>query len=168
MLRRREPFTEMFESWRDFDTLLRRVVGGFGELPVLSTTRRLLPAVPEAVDFVPPVECFTKDKQLILRAELPGVDPKQIEVTVVGNRLILKGEKKEERQIRDEEIYFREATQGKFERSFEILEGVKPEQVKATYQNGILEIVVPAAAMEPTRKVPIEVMEAGKKTIKAA
>ncbi len=168
MLRRREPFAEMFESWRDFDSLLRRVMGGFGEFPLAVSARRLLPAVPETVDFVPAVECFTKDKQLILRAELPGIDPKQVEVSVVGNRVIIKGEKKEERQIKEEEYFFREFAQGRFERSFELPEGVKADQVKSTLQSGVLEVILPAAGIEAARKIPVELLEPGKKTVKAA
>ena len=117
---------------------------------------------------MPAVECFTKDKQLIMKVELPGVDPKQVEVMVTGNRLAIKGEKREERKIEEGEYFFREIARGRFERTFELPEGVKKEQVNATYQNGVLEVTVPAPALETARKVPVEIQEAGKKTIKAA
>jgi HSP20 family protein len=168
MLRRRDPFAEMFESWRDFDTLFRRIMGGVPELPVAPVGRRLLQVPRTGSEFLPAVECFTKDKELILRAELPGVDPKQVEVSIVGNTLLIKGEKKEERQVREEEIFFREIAQGRFERSFELPEGVKKEQIRASLQSGVLEVILPAAAIEPARKVPVDVLEAGKKTVKAA
>jgi len=142
----------MFEPWREFDKL-------FGRL--------LPPPTGEAV-FVPPVECYTRDKQIVLRAELPGVDPKMVEVAIAGTMLTIKGEKKEERKVEEESLYFREITRGRFERTFELPEGIKKEQIVATFQNGILEIVLPALALETARKVPIEIQEIGKKTIKAA
>ena len=168
MLRRRNLFGEMFEPWREFDKLFGRPSGEWTEFPNLLSTRRLLaPPTGEAV-FVPPVECYTKDKQLVLKAELPGVDPKMVEVAIVGNLLTIKGEKKEERKIEEESLYFREIARGRFERTFELPEGVKKEQIVATFQNGVLEVVLPAMGLETARKVPIEVQEIGKKTIKAA
>jgi HSP20 family protein len=168
MLRRTDPFAEMFESWRDFDGLFRRLMGERpGSFESLSP-RRLMPVGAAGTDFLPAVECFTKDKQLVLRAELPGVDPKDLQVSVLGNSLIIKGEKKEERRVAETDVFFKEIVQGKFERSFDLPEGVKKEQVKACIQNGVLEIVLPAEAVEPERKVPVEVLEPGKKTVRAA
>jgi HSP20 family protein len=168
MLRKFDPFAEMFESWRDFDSLLRRVFGGPREMTFPLATRRLLPAAAAVGEFVPAVECFTRDRQLIVRAELPGVDPKQVEVAVTGNTLTIKGEKKEERKVEEGDLLFREISQGRFERSFELPQGVKAEQVRAAFVNGVLEITMPAAGLEPARKVPVEVTEPGKKTVKAA
>lgn len=168
MLRRIDPFAGMFESWRDFDSLFRRLMGERREYLEPLATRRLLPVATTGTEFLPAVECFTKDKQLILRAELPGVDPKELEVSVVGNSLVIKGEKKEERQVSEKDVFFKEIAQGKFERTFDLPQGVKKENVKAYLQNGVLEIILPAEAIEPARKVTVEVLEPGKKTVRAA
>ncbi len=170
MFRRYDPFAEMFETWRDFDGIFRRFMSGVQERPADLTPRRLLPKLAEATTFTPAIECFTKDKQLILKAELPGVDPKQVEVAVVGNRLIIKGEKREERHVEEADLFIEEIAQGRFERSFELPEGVKKEQVKAFFQNGVLEIAMPAVGLETQHKVPVEVVEGGKKdkAVKAA
>lgn len=168
MLRRRGLFGEMFEPWREFERLFGRPFGEWSEFPGLLPSRRLLPAVPGAPEFVPAVECYTKDKQLVLKMELPGVDPKQVEIAIVGNMLTIKGEKKEERKIEEESLFFREIARGRFERTFELPEGVKKEQIGATFQNGVLEVLLPAAGLETARKVPIEIQEMGKKSIKAA
>jgi HSP20 family protein len=167
MLRRR-LFGERFEPWEEFERMLRRPLAEIDEILAPLQTRRLLPVIPQAEVFVPAAECFTKDKQLIVKMELPGVEPKQVEVLVTGNRLVIKGEKREERKVEEGELFFREIARGRFERSFELPEGVKKEQVNATYQNGVLEIVVPAPALEAARKVPVEIQEGGKKAIKAA
>lgn len=168
MLRRRSLFGEGIEPFAEFERLFRRPFGETGEWLTPWTTQRLLPAVPATAEFMPAVECYTKDKQLYLKAELPGVDPKQVEVTVVGNMLTIKGEKKEERKLEEENVYFREIARGHFERTFQLPEGVKKEQINATFQNGVLEVVLPATGIETARKVPIEIQEPGKKTIKAA
>ena len=168
MLRRHNVFDEMFDIFRDFDNLYRRALGQYRELPgEVTGMRSLLPTTALRGEFFPAVECYTKDKQLILRAELPGVDPKDVDVSVVGDQLILKGEKKEEAKVDEKDLFFQEISRGRFERTFPLPEGIKKEQVKATFTNGVLEVVLPALAIEAARKVPIEVME-GKKAIKAA
>lgn len=168
MLRRRSLFGEGMEPFAEFERLFRRPFGESGEFLPPWTAQRLLPAVPVTAEFMPAVECYTKDKQLILKAELPGVDPKLVEITVVGNMLTIKGEKKEERKLEEDNVFFREIARGRFERTFQLPEGVKKEQILATFQNGVLEVVLPAAGIETARKVPIEIQEIGKKTIKAA
>jgi HSP20 family protein len=167
MLRRRSLFGEGIEPFAEFERLFRPLTE-MGELMTPWTTRRLLPALPVAREFVPAVECYYKDKQLVLKAELPGVDPKMVEIGVIGNMLTIKGEKKEERKLEEENVFFREIARGHFERTFELPEGVKKDQIVATFQNGILEVTLPAAGIETARKVPIEVQEVGKKSIKAA
>ena len=114
------------------------------------------------------MECFTKDKQLTLKVELPGVDPKDVEVSVMGNQLVLKGEKKQDHTVEEKDLFFREIARGRFERSFTLPDGVKKEQVKAIFTNGVLEVCLPAEGMEIAKKVPIEVAEIGKKGFKAA
>jgi HSP20 family protein len=168
MLRRRGLFGEGMEPFADFERLFRRPFGELGELLAPWPTRRLLPATAITDEFVPAVECYTKDKQLILKVELPGVDPKQVEVAIVGKMLTIKGEKKREKEVEEENTWFREIVHGRFERTFELPEGVKKEQINATFLNGVLEVTLPAAGIETARKVPIEVQEIGKKTIKAA
>ena len=167
MLRRRSLFGEGMEPCGEFERLFRRPFGELGEILAPWSTRRLLPAA-VTEEFVPAVECIMKDKQLILKAELPGVDPKEVEVAVLGKMLTIKGEKKRERAVEEENIYFREIVRGRFERTFELPEGVKKEQINATFLNGVLEITLPAVGLDTARKVPIEIQEIGKKTIKAA
>ena len=94
---------------------------------------------------------------MFLRAELPGVDPSDLNVSVVGNTLTISGEKKDERETDDASVYFREASYGKFERSFRFPESVKSDQLKACFENGVLELSMPSPAHAEPRKVQIEV-----------
>ncbi len=92
-----------------------------------------------------------------MRAELPGIDPeKDVEITVQDGVLSIRGERKQETKT-DRENYYREETScGAFARHIPLPEGVKPEAVKATYENGILEVVIPKAAeLSAPKKIPV-------------
>jgi len=164
-MQRYSTFGEMFDLVRDFDRLFRRPVGYGKELPT-ETMGRFLPVTEKWTPFYPAMECFTRDKLLILKAELPGVDPKDIEVSIVGNQVFLRGEKKVERDIDDKNYFVQEVAHGRFERIIALPEGVKADQVKATFNNGVLELIMPSGVADQARKVPIELIE-GKK-VKAA
>ena len=94
---------------------------------------------------------------MFLRAELPGVEPSDLNVSVMGNTLTISGEKKDERETDDANVFFREASYGKFERSFRLPQGVKSDQLKACFENGVLELSMPSPAHAEPRKVQIEV-----------
>lgn len=168
MIRKFGRFDDLFDLFQDFDPLFHRTVGQARVLPgETSGYRRALPVAPMKTAFYPSVECFTKDKQLVLRAELPGVDPKDIEVTITGNQLLLRGEKKEDHRIDEKDLFFQEVSRGRFERTFALPEGVKADQIKARFNNGVLELTMPSGMIDQARKVPIELGEVGK-VVKAA
>jgi HSP20 family molecular chaperone IbpA len=106
----------------------------------------------------PAVETLRRGNQIILRAELPGVSLADLDISVVDHQLLLRGEKRAVREQDDSPTYFREISYGRFERAFTLPQGVKPEQVNARYENGVLEITLPAKALEDaSRKVPIQI-----------
>lgn len=167
----------MLDVLREFDHAFEGPwLGISGEVPGL----RLLPGTVtrassglkrlplSGVSFYPAVECFTRDKELVLRAELPGVDPKDVEVDVAGDQLTIRGEKKHSRQMEEGSVWFREVAHGRFERTFTLPEGVKADQIKASHSNGVLEVTIPAESVRATRQVPIEAAESDRKAIKAA
>jgi len=118
--------------------------------------------------WAPAVECLTRENDLVLRAELPGVDPAQVEVNVNGRQLTLSGEKKSSQESQERNVHYRETVQGRFARTFTLPEGVKSEQIKAAFSNGVLEITMPAEGITRARTVPIEVGPAPRRTIQAA
>jgi HSP20 family protein len=113
-------------------------------------------------NFVPAIESFVKDGNLVVRADVPGLEPKDIEVSVLGNVLTIKGERKSEKEVKKEEYLRREVSYGSFERRTTLPEGTASEQVKAAFKNGVLEITLPLAKAAVARKVAIET-EAEKK-----
>jgi HSP20 family protein len=104
---------------------------------------------------VPAVESFVRNGELVVRADLPGIDPKNVELAVDGNRLIMKGERKEVSE--DVERHYREVSYGRFERTLELPRGVDAESIKATYHDGVLEVTMKAPKELSPKKVPITV-----------
>jgi HSP20 family protein len=119
---------------------------------------------------MPPVEAFERDHRLIVRVELPGMKKEEIELTFAEGLLTIEGERKLETEEKKNEWYRNERAYGKFVRTVPLPEGVKVTDVKATFEGGVLEVVVPLpetpAAAAP-KKVEITGAEE-KKTVKAA
>ncbi|MDO8431000.1 MAG: Hsp20/alpha crystallin family protein [Candidatus Binatus sp.] len=106
--------------------------------------------------FTPAIESFVKEGNLVVRADVPGLELKDIEVTILGNILSVKGERKSEQEVKKEDYLRREVSYGAFERRMSLPEGAAADQVKASFKNGVLEITVPLAKETVATKVPIE------------
>ena len=172
-MRYRTAFDDLFEMFNDFDEMFRRTFQdldtGVKRLP--SGAAAMAPAAGRApitgATWVPAVESFIKDGLYHLRFELPGVDPKEVSVSVTGDQLLVTGEKKTSREIDEKSVYFSESRYGRFQRSFRLPEGVRSEDVKAAYENGVLQLTIPVPAEVQPKTVRIEVASDPKK-IKAA
>ena len=103
----------------------------------------------------PAVESFVRGEELVVRADLPAIDPKQVELAVEGNRLTIKGERKMVHEA--EGRLYREVRYGAFERTIALPAGVDPDTVKAAYHDGVLEVTMKAPKGTVAKKVPITV-----------
>ena len=108
--------------------------------------------VAPVADWTPRVETFVTDDKLVVRADLPGVDPKEVDISLEGNVLTVRGERKAEK----EDASYREVSYGRFERRVRVPNGTDAEKISAKYTNGVLEVSVPLPK-PVTRKVPVEV-----------
>jgi HSP20 family protein len=115
----------------------------------------------------PRLESHVEGNTLVVRADLPGVDPKEVELTVEGNRLTLKGERKATAERKDKKYYHREVQYGSFVRTVTLPGEVKAEEVKASYHNGVLEVRLPLPAELAAKKIPIEAKGAEPKALAA-
>src|SRR5947199_4951281 len=120
-------------------------------------TRR--PRGEAATAWQPAVEMFETDSDIVVRAELPGIDPKHVEITVTDDTLTLKGEAKTEHEDRSRNYVRRELRYGSFIRTLALPDGVKGDQAKASYKNGILEIRLPKSERATAKSVKVEVGE---------
>ena len=106
-------------------------------------------------EWLPPVDISeTKDK-LLVRTELPGMDAKDINVTISGDMLIIKGEKKQEKERKDEHYYCSESYSGSFQRTIRLPVNIKTDKVDATFEKGILQIAL--VKTEEAKKKEIEI-----------
>jgi HSP20 family protein len=145
---------ELILFQNNIDRMFERFLGG--ELPGERSTL-----------WMPSVESYTKDGQLVFKAELPGVDPKDLDVSISERELVIKGERKSEKGEKEQNYAYREIVYGSFERQFALPEGVKTDELKANFTNGILEITMPAPAVTKARKIEIETPKVEKKVIES-
>ena len=94
-------------------------------------------------DWLPVVDIYDNDDTIVIKAELPGVDKKDVEVDVNGRILTLKGERATDNEVKTDDYYRRERSFGKFERSFTLPADVDPDKIKADFKDGILKLNIP-------------------------
>jgi HSP20 family protein len=104
----------------------------------------------------PALNAWSNDEETIVKAELPGFEPENIEISVEGNTLSLRGEREAE-ELKDGETYYRrERWNGKFARSLKLPAGVDADKVEAEFSNGLLSIKLPRAEAHKPRKIPVK------------
>ena len=149
-----DPFRELgreFGSFhREMDDLLRRT---FGAHEVTAE---------EGVLLAPPVNTYARDNTFFVQVEIPGLDKKDIEVSLEGNQLTIRGERKSTREVKEQDYLLRESRQGTFLRRLTLPDGVNTDKVHAGYKDGILEITMPMVKAVGGRKVLIEGAETEK------
>lgn len=109
-----------------------------------------------AQEWLPTVDVSeTKDK-LLVKAELPGVDKKDVTVSISGDLLTIKGEKKKEEEEKDEHLYCMERYCGSFQRVLQLPANVKSDKVKATFDKGVLNVTLPKVEEARQKEIDIE------------
>lgn len=140
------PFRELDHLKRDFDDMLERFLGGHSGQAA------------RQAELLPAIESFVRNGQLVVRAELAGVDPADVEITVNGDQLTIRGKRQRTEEDKRGDFYHREISYGNFERTLRLPEGVDTGEIKASLRKGVLELTVPARSGTKARKVPIEVV----------
>jgi HSP20 family protein len=99
----------------------------------------------------------TKDK-LIVQAELPGIDPKDVSISLSGGLLTIKGEKKQEKEEKEENYHLVERSYGNFVRSIRIPVGVEEDKIEASYKKGVLKITLPKSEKDKPKEIKVKVV----------
>jgi len=115
------------------------------------------PVVTERGVNVPGIEMYDRKGEIVARVELPGVDRKDLDLTVTKDSLTIKGESKKGEEVKEEEYYLSELTYGSFSRTVGLPVEVDNEKAKATFKDGILEIVMPKKEEAKAREIKIDV-----------
>jgi HSP20 family protein len=139
------PMKDMFSLRHQmnhlFDDVLRPVVGGDSRLSMWNR--------------YPTVDIYDNDENIVIKAELPGIDKKDIVIDVKDGVLTLKGERSFDNEVKEEKYYCRERTFGKFERVFRLPADVDPEKISADYKDGILKINIPKPEEQQPKQITV-------------
>jgi HSP20 family protein len=131
------------EYWREVQDLFNRFLHE-GQAPV------------QEVEFHPPMSILETERDFIVELEIPGIDAKHAEVSMQGDTLIVRGEKKFE-EVPDQRLHAQERYYGKFHRYIEIPYDIAAEKISADYKNGVLRVVLPKAPEAKKKEVEIKV-----------
>jgi HSP20 family protein len=144
LVRRSETCTRLWpETPRFFDL--------FNDLPFAA------PSLETRDSWTPAVDILEKDGNLVLRAELPGINEKEIDLKLEGNLLTLRGEKKMEKDEEKDNYHRVERYHGLFSRSFRLPDTVDRDKIKAEYKNGVLTVTIPQKPEVQPREIPVGV-----------
>jgi len=158
----RNVTTDPWQAFRtEMDRLFDRFSGGFFGFPSM---RRLFDVEPLWRDeslpgmTLPVMDVSEDDKAYKLTAELPGLTEKDVDVTLTGDVVVLKGEKKQEHEEKGKNRYLSERSYGSFQRSFYLPDGVARDKVTAEFKDGVLTVMLPKTveAQAQTKKVEVK------------
>jgi HSP20 family protein len=155
-------------AWEPFESLRRDIEHVFDTFgtgfwrrsghPSLAMDRAWLPQMTFPVS--PAVDVIEKDKAFEITAELPGLDEKDVDVSVANGVLTIKGEKNEEKEEKEKDYYLSERRYGLFQRSFPLPEGVDGDKIDAVFKKGLLTISLPKTPDAQNNKRKIDVKPA--------
>jgi HSP20 family protein len=137
-----EPFR------REMDDLLQRFFG--------SNTTELAEMTPA---WAPRVDVEETDKDIVIKADLPGVEPKDIDITVVDGSLVLKGEKKEEKEEKKKNYHRIERFVGQFYREIPLPPGADADKITASTSKGVISVTIPKKPEAQPKKVTVRVQD---------
>ncbi|HLJ61553.1 MAG TPA: Hsp20/alpha crystallin family protein [bacterium] len=143
--------------WDPFDevgTLRRSMERMFDEF---FTPRQAVRNATGTIVWEPAVEMFETQDSVVVRAELPNVDPKTVDVTVTNDAITLKGETKRGEEQKGRNFYRRELRYGAFTRTLPLATEVKSAEAKATYKDGLLELSVPKSERVKPTSVKVQI-----------
>lgn len=105
--------------------------------------------------WVPSIDVTENEQEVTIRAEMPGMDPVDIDISLMGNQLVVAGDKKASSERTDKGYGLSECSYGSFRRSIPIPETIDPEKVQADYQQGVLTIVLKKSQPTPAKKIQV-------------
>lgn len=139
------PFGEIDEWHRNIDDLFSRLM-----------ERAPFKGTAYAGKGQPAMESFAKNGDLVVRLDLPGVDPKEVDISVTGDVLTVKAERKHKEEKKDGDYAHEEIAYGSLERSLRLPGKVDAEKIKASYDNGVLEITMPTPKDLTSKKIAVQ------------
>ena len=112
---------------------------------------------PLAGEWLPPADITETEDRVLIKAELPGIEEKDIELTLLGNMLTIRGEKKHEKEEKGENHYLGDRYYGSFRRTLQLPADTDQDKAEATFDKGVLKISVPKIEESKSKKIEINV-----------
>jgi HSP20 family protein len=107
--------------------------------------------------WAPAVDIYETENELVVKADLPDVNPQDLDIRVEGNILTIRGERKFENKVNEENYLRVERAYGSFSRSFSLANSVKSDAIKADYQNGVLTLSLPKREEAKPKQIKVNV-----------
>jgi HSP20 family protein len=145
---RRDPFLTLANWQEQVNRLLENPFPGRAEASAITA-------------WAPSVDIYETENELVLKADLPDLNEKDLDVRVENNMLTIRGERKFEQKVKEENYLRIERTYGSFSRSFSLPNTVSPESIKAEYKNGVLTVEMPKRAESKPKQVKVNVTNGG-------
>lgn len=139
------PFSELTTLRDDMDRIWERF---FGKWPGMEPFRR---------EWTPSLDVSETKNNIVVNVEAPGIDPKDIDISLTGDVLTIKGEKRQEKEEKDENYHRVERSYGVFARSVRLPHEVQSGKIEASYKNGILKITLPKSEEAKKKEIKITV-----------
>ncbi len=140
-----DPFKDLFDLQKEINRLFET---SFSRLPQRFISEE---------SFAPAIDLYEDENEYVVEAELPGLKQDEIKVSVEDDILTISGEKKREKEVKEENLYRSERFYGKFERQIVLPQNTDKENIKASYKNGVLKVVIPKKEEAKPKKVDIKV-----------
>jgi len=139
------PMRELEEVERRFEDIFGRsfLPTAWGRLPM------------EQRGWTPAIEVFEKEDRFLVKAELPGMKEEDIDISAVGDTLTMKGERKVESEVKEEDYYCCERSYGSFFRSIALPSHVDAQKIEASYEDGVLEVSLPKIPEVKPKKISV-------------
>ncbi|HYB90518.1 MAG TPA: Hsp20/alpha crystallin family protein [Candidatus Binataceae bacterium] len=149
LMERWNPSRELEKFRHDFDDLLERLGFEHGRLMEW-----------EPISRHPAIESYVDGDKFIVRLDVPGIDPKDIDIKVAGDVLTVKGSREEKRETEKPHYFQREVRYGSFERSISLPAGIKAEDLKAIFSHGVLELSAPMPKEAAPKAIKVQIERA--------
>ena len=150
LVRKREEWSPMREIMQFREEIDRLFEDFFSPWPVRRRRR-------QEVTWLPDVDVYEDENNVIVEADLPGLKGDEVDISITGNTLTIKGEKKQEKEEKGRNYYIVERSYGSFARSIELPAEVEPDKAKATMRNGVLKVTIPKAPEAKPKQIKVEV-----------
>lgn len=142
---RRTDWGDMLSLKHDMNRMFEDFFSGFGRAPLANMEEQLS-------QFAPSIDVSETSDQIKINAELPGMEEKDVAVSLEEDHLLLSGERREETKSDDEKYYHRELSYGSFHRAIPLNAAIDAEKVEARFQNGVLKVTLPKAKEEQEKE----------------